>query len=154
MVKEIQPFEQTVYFVFDHGTGTGSCNNVAPVTNLCLGRATTRSHSSQWSKKKVAVETLISLRLGFRRNFLSVLHPNLVSRPIKAKGYSGNFKFDPPVHSDGYLGTWTSRYSVLDISVLIWTSRYSELDSSGLGWDNIPYWPQLFGTYLLSIFLY
>ena len=34
-----------------------SCNNVAPVKNLCLGRATTRSHSSQWSKKKVAVET-------------------------------------------------------------------------------------------------
>ena len=34
-----------------------SCNNVAPVTNLCLGRATTRSHSSQWSKTKVAVET-------------------------------------------------------------------------------------------------
>ena len=35
-----------------------SCNNVAPVTNLCLGRATTRSgQSSQWSKKKVAVET-------------------------------------------------------------------------------------------------
>ena len=34
-----------------------SCNNVAPVTNLCLGRATTRSHSSQWSQKKVAVET-------------------------------------------------------------------------------------------------
>ena len=34
-----------------------SCNNVAPVTYLCLGRATTRSHSSQWSKKKVAVET-------------------------------------------------------------------------------------------------
>jgi hypothetical protein len=34
-----------------------SCNNVAPVTNLCLGRATTRSHSSQWSKQKVAVET-------------------------------------------------------------------------------------------------
>ena len=29
-----------------------SCNNVTPVTNLCLGRATTRSHSSQWSKKK------------------------------------------------------------------------------------------------------
>ena len=35
----------------------GSCNNVTPVTNLCLGRATTRSHSSQCSKKKVAVET-------------------------------------------------------------------------------------------------
>ena len=32
---------------------TPSCNNVAPVTNLCLGRATTRSHSSQWSKKKL-----------------------------------------------------------------------------------------------------
>ena len=28
-----------------------SCNNVAPVTNLCLGGATKRSHSSQWSKK-------------------------------------------------------------------------------------------------------
>ena len=28
-----------------------SCNNVAPVTNLCLGRATKRSHSPQWSKK-------------------------------------------------------------------------------------------------------
>ena len=26
-----------------------SCNNVAPVTNLCLGRATTRSHS--WNVK-------------------------------------------------------------------------------------------------------
>jgi hypothetical protein len=32
-------------------------NDVAPVTNLCLGRATMRSHSSQWSKKKVAAET-------------------------------------------------------------------------------------------------
>ena len=28
-------------------------------------------------------EIIISLRLGFRRNFLSVLHPNLVSSPIK-----------------------------------------------------------------------
>jgi hypothetical protein len=37
------------------------CNNVAPVTNLCLGRATTRSHSSQWSKTKVAVEHKNSL---------------------------------------------------------------------------------------------
>jgi hypothetical protein len=27
-----------------------SCNNVAPVTNLCLGRAKTRSHSSQWRR--------------------------------------------------------------------------------------------------------
>ena len=41
----------------DMGKCTSSCNNVAPVTNLCLGRATTWSHSSQWSKKKVAVET-------------------------------------------------------------------------------------------------
>ena len=40
-----------------HDMAKPSCNNVAPVTNLCLGRATTRSHSSQWSKKKVAVET-------------------------------------------------------------------------------------------------
>jgi hypothetical protein len=29
--------------------------------------------------------------------------------------------------------TWTSRYSVLDISVLTWTSQFSVLDSSGLG---------------------
>ena len=28
-----------------------SCNNVVPVTNLCLGRATKGSHSSQWSKQ-------------------------------------------------------------------------------------------------------
>ena len=27
--------------------------------------------------------SIISLRLGFQRNFLSVLHPNLVSSPIK-----------------------------------------------------------------------
>jgi hypothetical protein len=33
-----------------------SCNNVAPVTNLWLGRATTRFHSSQWSKKKVQLK--------------------------------------------------------------------------------------------------
>jgi hypothetical protein len=35
---------------------------------------------------KRAVGLLISLRLGFRRNFLSVLHSNLVSSPIKDKG--------------------------------------------------------------------
>jgi hypothetical protein len=29
---------------------------VAPVTNLCLGSATTRSHSSQWSKKKLQLK--------------------------------------------------------------------------------------------------
>ena len=45
-----------VYIIFYYVLGD-SCNNVAPVTNLCLGRATTRSHSSQWSKNKVAVET-------------------------------------------------------------------------------------------------
>jgi hypothetical protein len=46
----------------------------------------------------------------------------------------------------GHFGTDLD-ISVLDISVLTWTSRYSVLDSSGLGWDNIRYWPQLFGTY-------
>ena len=46
--------EKNIKFYHMHST---SCNNVAPVTNLCLGRATTRSHSSQWSQKKVAVET-------------------------------------------------------------------------------------------------
>ena len=45
---------------------------------------------------------LISLRLGFRRNFLSVLHPNLVSRPIK--GILEILNLTPPVHSDGYFG--------------------------------------------------
>jgi hypothetical protein len=39
-----------------------------PQTQLTISRA--------WSQ-------LISLRLGFRRNFPSVLHPNLVSSPIK-----------------------------------------------------------------------
>jgi hypothetical protein len=38
-----------------------SCNNVAPVTNLCLGRATTRFHSSQWSKKKLQLKHKNSL---------------------------------------------------------------------------------------------
>jgi hypothetical protein len=33
-----------------------------------------------WKRGSVAI---ISLRLGFRRNLLSVLHPNLVSSPIK-----------------------------------------------------------------------
>ena len=42
------------YFSFSSpiSMAAASCNNVAPVTNLCLGRATTRSHSSQWSNKK------------------------------------------------------------------------------------------------------
>ena len=31
----------------------------------------------------LSAREVISLRLGFRRNFLSVLHPNLVSSPIK-----------------------------------------------------------------------
>jgi hypothetical protein len=38
-----------------------SCNNVAPVTNLCLGRATTRSHSSQWRKQKLQLKHKNSL---------------------------------------------------------------------------------------------
>ena len=38
-----------------------SCNNVAPVTNLCLGGATTRSHSSQWSKNKFQLKHKNSL---------------------------------------------------------------------------------------------
>ena len=42
-------------------TGFGSCNNVAPVTNLCLGRATTRSHSLQWSKIKLQLKHKNSL---------------------------------------------------------------------------------------------
>jgi hypothetical protein len=47
-----------------------SCNNVAPVTNLCLGRATTRSHSSQWSKKKVAGQKEnLHLWYWYRLNF-------------------------------------------------------------------------------------
>jgi hypothetical protein len=38
----------------------------------------------RWFLSANCVEVgLISLRLGFRRNFLSVLHPNLVSSPIK-----------------------------------------------------------------------
>ena len=49
-----------------------SCNNVAPVTNLCLGRATTRSHLSQWSKKKVAVETLKTHYLRFKHFIITI----------------------------------------------------------------------------------
>ena len=44
------------------------------------------------------------LRLGFRRNFLSVLHPNLVSSPIK--GILEIFKFDPRCIPMDIL-TWT-----------------------------------------------
>jgi hypothetical protein len=40
---------------------TNKTDNVAPVTNLCLGRATTRSHSSQWSKKKLQLKHKNSL---------------------------------------------------------------------------------------------
>jgi hypothetical protein len=52
---DIQDFVSVIFNYID--TTRLSRNNVAPVTNLCLGRATTRSHSSQWSKQKVAVET-------------------------------------------------------------------------------------------------
>ena len=38
-----------------------SCNNVAPVTNLCLSRATMQSHSSQWNKKKLQLKHKNSL---------------------------------------------------------------------------------------------
>jgi hypothetical protein len=39
-----------------------SCNNVAPVTNLCLGRATTRSHSwDEWQKLKMFREKIFIL---------------------------------------------------------------------------------------------
>ena len=40
-----------------------SCNNVAPVTNLCLGGGTKGSHSSQWSKKNnIAVEHILRFK--------------------------------------------------------------------------------------------
>ena len=45
----VHVYAKVIYLIF---MMTHSCNNVAPVTNLCLGRATTRSHSSQWSKQK------------------------------------------------------------------------------------------------------
>ena len=45
---------------------------------------------------------LISLRLRFRGNCLSTLHPNLVSSPIK--GILEILNLTPPVHSDGYFG--------------------------------------------------
>ena len=46
---------------------------------------------------------VISLRLGFRRNFLSVLHPNLVSSPIQ--DILEIFNLTPPGgNSDGYFG--------------------------------------------------
>jgi hypothetical protein len=38
---------------------------------------------TDWYNINVDPTNLISLRLGFRRNFLSVLHPNLVSSSIK-----------------------------------------------------------------------
>ena len=43
-----------IFYWFKHNYNNWqrpSCNNVAPVTNLCLGGATKQSHSSQWSKK-------------------------------------------------------------------------------------------------------
>ena len=59
--QSFKKFHRAVFSIahpkYSNFGGIPSCNNVAPVTNLCLGRATTRSHSSQWSKQKVAVET-------------------------------------------------------------------------------------------------
>ena len=47
---------------------------------------------------------IISLRLGFRRNFLSVSSSSSLHKPYQR--YSGNLKFEPLVHSDGYFA-WT-----------------------------------------------
>ena len=41
-------------------------------------------HKANFHYLNIAYHLLISLRLRFRRNFLSVLHLNLVSSPIKA----------------------------------------------------------------------
>jgi hypothetical protein len=49
-----------------------SCNNVAPVTNLCLGRATTRSHSSQWSKKKICSWNVKTHYLRFKHFIITI----------------------------------------------------------------------------------
>ena len=57
IINGIYDKEVTERFFEMSRTDQTSCNNIAPVRNLCLGRATTWSHSSQWSKKKVAVET-------------------------------------------------------------------------------------------------
>ena len=46
-----------------------------------------RTHTGEMKYSRTSLartrSRIISLRLGFRRNFLSVLHPNLVSSPIK-----------------------------------------------------------------------
>ena len=57
IINGIYDKEVTEIFFEMSRTDQTSCNNVAPVTNLSLGRATTWFHSSHWSKKKVAVET-------------------------------------------------------------------------------------------------
>ena len=41
----VYSFKIFVIFIWNYHYSTQWCNNVAPVTNLCLGRATTRSHS-------------------------------------------------------------------------------------------------------------
>jgi hypothetical protein len=50
-----------------------SCNNVAPVTNLCLSRATTRSHSSQWSKKKSCSWNIKTHYLHFKHFIITII---------------------------------------------------------------------------------
>ena len=60
LVEETHIYECDNFFEAFCGL-LASCNNVAPVTNLCLGRATTRSHSSQWSKKKLQLKHKNSL---------------------------------------------------------------------------------------------
>ena len=59
---------------------------------------------------------------------------------ISGPGHLGT-NLDISVLGPGHFGT------DLDISVLGTDLDFSVLDSSGLGWDNITYWPQLFGTY-------
>jgi hypothetical protein len=59
--------------------GEGSCNNVAPVTNLCLGRATTRSHSSQWSKKKFWIFTSAVVNIVVKNTIFRKAPPSVVS---------------------------------------------------------------------------
>jgi hypothetical protein len=49
-----------------------SCNNVAPVTNVCIGRATTRSHSSQWSKKKSCSWNINTHYLRFKHFIITI----------------------------------------------------------------------------------
>jgi hypothetical protein len=54
------------------------------------------------------------------------------------------------ISEPGHLGSWTSRY--LDISVLTWTSRYSVLDISVLGTGQFGTWMRQYS--LLTTFVW